>query len=528
MRTLIALADVGREAAEVGEQLDQVDLDVTGVGAALDGRGVDAGVPLVAQLGPRAGLALGEGADHAEHVVDLVGLAGGRARAPPGGARRERPAQRLVGAGLELAGPPAAAYGGTAQRVEQHRLADAAQPGQHQRALRAAAGDPLQHDVERRQLLVAAGELGRALAGAGGVRVPDRVHDGTVSGCLALAVDRRGACREPQAVSPEGGRAAAPTAPCGGWARAGRPRRGRPAARRSCRGPRRRPAGTTRRTRSPATARARRPPPRGARRPAARGRTPRASRKIDPVLRERPGGGHAPIVLRPALPGGRDSRDRRSAASGPRTPGHRRLESPACRSCPRWRRWPWTCRAGCATAPSPPSTSPRSAPLKTFDPPLQALEGTLVDGVTRHGKFLDIDASGLHLVIHLARAGWIRWRDEVPTVPPRAGSKSGARAAGRARRRQRARRHRGRHQEGPRRLRRAPPRGRARHRLAGARPAGRRLHRRGVPGDPGRRPAARRSRACCATRAPSPASATPTPTRCSTPPGCRRSSPPRR
>ena len=63
--------------------------------------------------------------------------------------------------------------------------------------------------------------------------------------------------------------------------------------------------------------------------------------------------------------------------------------------------------------------------LKTFDPPLQALEGTLVEGVTRHGKFLDIDASGLHLVIHLARAGWIRWRDEVPTVPPRAGSKSG-------------------------------------------------------------------------------------------------------
>ena len=63
--------------------------------------------------------------------------------------------------------------------------------------------------------------------------------------------------------------------------------------------------------------------------------------------------------------------------------------------------------------------------LKTFDPPLQALEGTLVDDVTRHGKFLDIDASGLHLVIHLARAGWIRWRDEVPAVPPRAGSKSG-------------------------------------------------------------------------------------------------------
>jgi formamidopyrimidine-DNA glycosylase len=63
--------------------------------------------------------------------------------------------------------------------------------------------------------------------------------------------------------------------------------------------------------------------------------------------------------------------------------------------------------------------------LKTFDPPVQALEGTLVDDVTRHGKFLDIEASGLHLIFHLARAGWIRWKDELPTVPPRPNSKSG-------------------------------------------------------------------------------------------------------
>jgi len=62
--------------------------------------------------------------------------------------------------------------------------------------------------------------------------------------------------------------------------------------------------------------------------------------------------------------------------------------------------------------------------LKTFDPPVQALEGTLLDDVTRHGKFLDIDASGLHLIFHLARAGWIRWRDEVPPVPPRPSNKS--------------------------------------------------------------------------------------------------------
>jgi formamidopyrimidine-DNA glycosylase len=62
--------------------------------------------------------------------------------------------------------------------------------------------------------------------------------------------------------------------------------------------------------------------------------------------------------------------------------------------------------------------------LKTFDPPLRALEGLLVDDVTRHGKFLDMDLGGLHLVAHLARGGWIRWRDEVPTLPPRPGGKN--------------------------------------------------------------------------------------------------------
>ncbi len=62
--------------------------------------------------------------------------------------------------------------------------------------------------------------------------------------------------------------------------------------------------------------------------------------------------------------------------------------------------------------------------LKTFDPPVQALHGTLVDDVTRHGKFLDISSSGLHLVMHLARAGWVRWRDSVPETPPRPGGKS--------------------------------------------------------------------------------------------------------
>ena len=62
--------------------------------------------------------------------------------------------------------------------------------------------------------------------------------------------------------------------------------------------------------------------------------------------------------------------------------------------------------------------------LKTFDPPLSALNGAFVDGVGRHGKFLDVEAGGLHLVVHLARAGWIRWRDEVPKLPPKPSNKS--------------------------------------------------------------------------------------------------------
>jgi formamidopyrimidine-DNA glycosylase len=54
------------------------------------------------------------------------------------------------------------------------------------------------------------------------------------------------------------------------------------------------------------------------------------------------------------------------------------------------------------------------AALKTFDPPVSALPGLTITGVTRHGKLLDLSIGELHLVIHLARAGWIRWRAEKP------------------------------------------------------------------------------------------------------------------
>ncbi|OKH99285.1 DNA lyase [Streptomyces sp. CB02923] len=59
--------------------------------------------------------------------------------------------------------------------------------------------------------------------------------------------------------------------------------------------------------------------------------------------------------------------------------------------------------------------------LKTYDPPLTALEGGTITAVTRHGKFLDLTVGGLHLVVHLARAGWLRWQDALPDAPPRPG-----------------------------------------------------------------------------------------------------------
>ena len=59
--------------------------------------------------------------------------------------------------------------------------------------------------------------------------------------------------------------------------------------------------------------------------------------------------------------------------------------------------------------------------LKTYDPPVTSLSGLEVTGAARHGKFLDVDVSGLHLVTHLARAGWLRWSDALPAAPPRPG-----------------------------------------------------------------------------------------------------------
>jgi DNA-formamidopyrimidine glycosylase len=61
------------------------------------------------------------------------------------------------------------------------------------------------------------------------------------------------------------------------------------------------------------------------------------------------------------------------------------------------------------------------AVLKTFDPPLSQLAGLVIGDVGRRGKFLDLACGDLHLVIHLARAGWLRWRSEFPDKPVKPG-----------------------------------------------------------------------------------------------------------
>ena len=77
------------------------------------------------------------------------------------------------------------------------------------------------------------------------------------------------------------------------------------------------------------------------------------------------------------------------------------------------------------------------AVLKTYQPDLTSLNGRELGTVQRHGKLLDLvttpatgapagqspagTAGELHLITHLARAGWLRWRDTVPAQPPRPG-----------------------------------------------------------------------------------------------------------
>lgn len=57
------------------------------------------------------------------------------------------------------------------------------------------------------------------------------------------------------------------------------------------------------------------------------------------------------------------------------------------------------------------------AALKTYDPPETALHGAKITASTRCGKFVVLSCGDeLHLVFHLAKAGWLRWYELLPTT----------------------------------------------------------------------------------------------------------------
>jgi formamidopyrimidine-DNA glycosylase len=63
------------------------------------------------------------------------------------------------------------------------------------------------------------------------------------------------------------------------------------------------------------------------------------------------------------------------------------------------------------------------AALKTFEPPLEALEGRVIARWQRRGKYLEMDTTGVWLVLHLARGGWVHWWDVPPRAPVRLGGR---------------------------------------------------------------------------------------------------------
>jgi formamidopyrimidine-DNA glycosylase len=60
--------------------------------------------------------------------------------------------------------------------------------------------------------------------------------------------------------------------------------------------------------------------------------------------------------------------------------------------------------------------------VRTFDPPIRALEGKRVVGLRRIGKRIGFDfEDDLHLVLHLMIAGRLRWREPEAKVPGKVG-----------------------------------------------------------------------------------------------------------
>ncbi|WP_167323318.1 Fpg/Nei family DNA glycosylase [Rhodococcoides kroppenstedtii] len=59
--------------------------------------------------------------------------------------------------------------------------------------------------------------------------------------------------------------------------------------------------------------------------------------------------------------------------------------------------------------------------LKTFDPPLTAMQGQDVTDAARFGKHLGVQAGGLWMITHLSRGGWLRWTDNPSSAAPKPG-----------------------------------------------------------------------------------------------------------
>ena len=59
--------------------------------------------------------------------------------------------------------------------------------------------------------------------------------------------------------------------------------------------------------------------------------------------------------------------------------------------------------------------------VKTYDPPIESLHGRALSGATRRGKFLCLDFAGVWLVLHLSRAGWVKWAEAMAPGRPKPG-----------------------------------------------------------------------------------------------------------
>lgn len=59
--------------------------------------------------------------------------------------------------------------------------------------------------------------------------------------------------------------------------------------------------------------------------------------------------------------------------------------------------------------------------LKTYDPPIESLRGSTIESVSRRGKYLLFDVPPVWMVIHLARGGWVQWRDSLTPTKAKPG-----------------------------------------------------------------------------------------------------------